>query len=129
MGIVVTMETACNLVKSFFNMKNSECALCQYFYYGLIIVGIIKVLIFMMGVWRFINRHFLRKGHDLLQRYGGPGTWALVTGASDGFGAEFSRQLALKGFNIVLVSRTMSKLQAVEKELKTLNPKISVRIV
>lgn len=110
-------------------MKNSECALCQYFYYGLIIVGIIKVLIFMMGVWRFINRHFLRKGHDLLQRYGGPGTWALVTGASDGFGAEFSRQLALKGFNIVLVSRTMSKLQAVEKELKTLNPKINVRIV
>ena len=66
---------------------------------------------------------------NLLERYGGKGTWALVTGASDGFGAEYCRQLAKDGFNIVLVSRTMSKLQAVDQELKQINPSIQTRIV
>ena len=43
----------------------------------------------------------------------GPG-WAVVTGASDGIGAAFCEQLAQSGFNIVLISRTKSKLEAVE---------------
>ena len=43
--------------------------------------------------------------------------WAVVTGASDGIGAEFATQLAKRGFNIVLVSRTQSKLDALAKEL------------
>jgi len=48
---------------------------------------------------------------DHLQRYGGKGTWALVTGSTDGIGLEFARQLAREGFNICLVSRTESKLK------------------
>lgn len=64
-----------------------------------------------------------------LQRYGGKGTWALVTGASDGIGATFCRQLAEQGFNIVLVSRTKSKLDAVEKEIKAINPACQTRII
>jgi len=50
-----------------------------------------------------------------LERYGGKGTWALVTGATDGIGLEFCMQLARSGFNICLVSRTESKLEAVTK--------------
>jgi len=64
-----------------------------------------------------------RQELDLLKRYGGPGTWALVTGASDGIGAEYCKQLAAKGFNICLVSRTVLKLQLVEAEVKRINPK------
>ena len=44
--------------------------------------------------------------------------WAVVTGSSDGIGAEFGRQLAEEGFNVVLVSRTLSKLEKVAKEIK-----------
>jgi 17beta-estradiol 17-dehydrogenase / very-long-chain 3-oxoacyl-CoA reductase len=44
--------------------------------------------------------------------------WAVVTGASDGIGAEYATQLAQAGFNIVLVSRTQSKLDAIAKELE-----------
>ncbi|TAQ83782.1 hypothetical protein B7494_g7897 [Chlorociboria aeruginascens] len=52
-----------------------------------------------------------------LRAYGPKGTWAVVTGASDGLGKEYALQLAAKGFNIVLVSRTESKLQALADEI------------
>lgn len=42
-----------------------------------------------------------------------------MTGASDGIGKEYAIQLAQKGFNLVLVSRTESKLQTLAKELET----------
>lgn len=47
-----------------------------------------------------------------------------MTGATDGIGLEFCKQLARDGFNIILVSRTESKLQAVvENDLKEFDVK------
>jgi short-subunit dehydrogenase len=43
--------------------------------------------------------------------------WALVTGASVGLGAEFARQIAAGGRNVVLVSRDAERLGAVAREL------------
>ena len=57
-----------------------------------------------------------------LRKYGKRGTWAVVTGASDGLGKEFAVQLAAKGFNLVLISRTMSKLETLAKDLEQKNP-------
>ncbi|KAL2258408.1 hypothetical protein VTK26DRAFT_8288 [Humicola hyalothermophila] len=59
---------------------------------------------------------FILSGTNL-RKYGKKGTWAVVTGASDGLGKEFASQLAAKGFNLVLVSRTQSKLDALAREL------------
>jgi len=47
------------------------------------------------------------------------GAWALVTGATDGIGREFARQLANAGFNVVLVSRSTEKLAAAASEIET----------
>ena len=41
-----------------------------------------------------------------------------MTGASDGIGKEYALQLASKGFNIILVSRTESKLQILGAEIE-----------
>ncbi|CAM0135547.1 hypothetical protein VKS41_005195 [Umbelopsis sp. WA50703] len=54
-----------------------------------------------------------------LSKFGaGKGSWAVITGASDGIGKEFANQLAKKKFNLLLVSRTESKLQALAGELE-----------
>lgn len=41
----------------------------------------------------------------------------VITGATDGIGKEFALQLAKNKFNVLLVSRTPSKLEAVAKDI------------
>jgi uncharacterized protein len=45
------------------------------------------------------------------------GPWSLVTGASSGIGAEFARQLARIGLNVVLAARRKTLLDALAEEL------------
>ncbi|KAF9019605.1 hypothetical protein CPC16_009712 [Podila verticillata] len=61
---------------------------------------------------------FLRSGINVKKYGAGRGGWAVITGASDGIGKEFAFQLASKKLNVVLVSRTESKLKAIAEELE-----------
>ncbi len=106
--------------------STSDCACIRYFFWICIFLGAIKALIYAIETTNFIIRHLpkFRKAGYLLERYGGAGSWAVVTGASDGIGAEYCRVLAKEGFNVVLVSRTLSKLQSVDAELRKINNKV-----
>lgn len=87
------------------------------------IIGLIHLAYFVYAFVGFLRRNCLLKKMNLTERYG-TGSWALVTGASDGIGAEFCIQLAREGFNICLVSRTRSKLESVERQVREANPKV-----
>ncbi len=52
--------------------------------------------------------------NDFMQRFG---PWTLVTGASSGIGAEFARQLASIGLNVVLAARRKSLLDNLADDL------------
>jgi len=45
------------------------------------------------------------------------GSWAAVTGSSDGIGKEYAKELARQGINVVLIARNKEKLEAVAKEI------------
>ena len=77
---------------------------------------------------RFITTQFFRSPHDLRMRYG-EGTWALISGSSGGIGRGFAVELALRGFNICLVSRNLERLHDAEKEVKQANPMVETRVV
>ncbi|XP_006129440.1 17-beta-hydroxysteroid dehydrogenase type 3 isoform X1 [Pelodiscus sinensis] len=46
------------------------------------------------------------------------GEWAVITGAGDGIGKAYSFELAKRGLNIVMISRTLEKLQKVATEIE-----------
>ncbi|KAH0427953.1 hypothetical protein CcaCcLH18_09312 [Colletotrichum camelliae] len=78
---------------------------------------------------KFLLGVFVLSGSNL-RKYGKPGTWAVVTGASDGLGKEYAYQLASKGFNLVLVSRTQSKLETLALELEAkFSGKVQVKVL
>lgn len=47
------------------------------------------------------------------------GSWAVVTGSTDGIGKAYALELARRGLNIVLVSRSADKLKAVAEEIES----------
>ncbi|OQV19651.1 putative Very-long-chain 3-oxoacyl-CoA reductase [Hypsibius exemplaris] len=65
------------------------------------------------GVTTYFLAGPLHLGADLKKS----GEWAVITGSSDGIGKEFAFQLAAKGLNVVLVSRTIDKLEGVAREI------------
>ena len=53
--------------------------------------------------------------------------YALITGASAGLGTEFARQLAAKGYDLLLVARRLGKLEQVADALRAERPQLQVR--
>lgn len=56
------------------------------------------------------------------------GCTALITGASAGLGAEFSRQIAPRARALVLVARRLERLDALRNELTTKHPALQVHV-
>jgi len=80
-------------------------------------LGFVLLLSSVFGLLGFFRRH-LRSGKSL-SRYGlKDGAYAVVTGASDGIGKEYAKQLAQKGFNVVLVSRKLDSLDVAVTEIQ-----------
>ncbi|PAV81861.1 hypothetical protein WR25_17306 [Diploscapter pachys] len=88
-----------------------QCLVNAAGYTFLALVGYKLLSVFI----RILGPYLLFPGVDLKNK--AKGGWAVVTGATDGIGKAYAFELARRGFNIVLVSRTQSKLNDVKKEL------------
>ena len=77
---------------------------------------------------RSFSSTFLTIGHNLPQRYG-KGSWAVITGASRGIGAAFGDRLAALGFNIILISRKQTALDATAASIKAKYPTVEIRTI
>ncbi|KAI4259911.1 MAG: hypothetical protein LQ352_000561 [Teloschistes flavicans] len=62
-----------------------------------------------------------------LRSFGPPASWAIITGASDGLGKEFALHISRTPFNLLLISRTASKLDTLASQVRSQNPKIQVK--
>ncbi|KAF2091490.1 NAD(P)-binding protein [Saccharata proteae CBS 121410] len=85
---------------------------------GLAAIGALYISSYVFQYIRLLFSLFVLPGTSL-SKFGPKGSWAVVTGASDGIGKEYALQLARKGFNIVLVSRTQSKLDVLAQEIQS----------
>ncbi|KAK4780763.1 hypothetical protein SAY87_016869 [Trapa incisa] len=90
------------------------------------VIGLLVLLRHLIGLTRWVSVTFLRPSKDLRSRYG---SWAIVTGCTDGIGRAFAFKLAQMGLNLVLVSRSRDKLERLSDELRAVNEHLQVRIL
>ncbi|CAG8641183.1 1484_t:CDS:2 [Ambispora gerdemannii] len=84
-----------------------------------VLVGASVVTRKILSFIRLLFDVYIRPGKSLKKFGAGQGAWAIITGASDGIGKEFAYQLAQARFNLLLISRTQSKLQVLADEIGT----------
>ncbi|KAM8804025.1 17-beta-hydroxysteroid dehydrogenase type 3 [Rhynchonycteris naso] len=94
----------------------------------LIFVGLLVCLVYLVKWVRFSKCIFLHFWNVLPRSFlKSMGQWAVITGAGDGIGKAYSFELARQGLDVVLISRTLEKLQAVAMEIeRTTGSKVKI---
>lgn len=93
---------------------------------ALSIVGAAYLAKVALSLLAYVYNLFLKPGASL-SKFKAAKDWAVVTGATDGIGKAYAMALAKKGLNVLIVSRTQDKLEAVRQEILDKHPGIEVR--
>ena len=93
-------------------LLNKNYSLFEYF--GLLVFGYVTLKL-ALKILNNLGTFLLRTGSVNLKNYG---SWAVITGCTDGIGKAYAEQLAKRGLNVVLISRTLEKLQEQAKHIK-----------
>lgn len=96
----------------------TENAVGKAVIYTALLTGVYKVTTFTLSFLSLVADLFVLPATNFAKYGAKKGNWAVVTGASDGIGKEYALQLAAKGLNVVLVSRTLSKLEAIAEQIQ-----------
>eukprot|EP00762_Andalucia_godoyi_P005544 ANDGO_00531.mRNA.1 Very-long-chain 3-oxoacyl-CoA reductase len=109
-----------------------------WFCNALAVVGGLVVVSLVYRLLRSVKHHFLPGSSSatlsrLLRiprsQMASSNAWAVVTGASDGIGKGFTQELASSGLNLVLISRSVSKLEALAAELRQSYPLVKTAVL
>nr|XP_014335898.1 PREDICTED: inactive hydroxysteroid dehydrogenase-like protein 1 isoform X2 [Bos mutus] len=102
-------------VDSFYLLYREIARSCNCYIEALALVGAWytarKSITVVCDFYSLIRLHFIPRlvsRADLIKQYG---RWAVVSGATDGIGRAYAEELASRGLNIVLISRSQEKLQ------------------
>ncbi|VVC46143.1 NAD(P)-binding domain,Short-chain dehydrogenase/reductase, conserved site,Short-chain [Cinara cedri] len=90
---------------------------------GFAVIGFVVVLVLLCDALREIALGLVAHMVPLVMPDRTPmavkyGKWAVVTGSTDGIGKEYAKELAQRGLNIVLISRSIDKLNKIASEIK-----------
>lgn len=88
-------------------------------------MGVLLILLFCFVLYRifsFYYQHWIYK-KDYSQY---KGEWSAVCGSSDGIGKAVSIELAKRGLNVILIARSIDKLQNVATECEKYNVKTKI---
>lgn len=77
-------------------------------------IGFICVCSALIKFLKWVWVVFLRPPKNLKEY----GSWAIITGSTDGIGKAMAFELASKGLNLLLVGRNPLKLEATSKEIR-----------
>ncbi|XP_004310009.1 PREDICTED: very-long-chain 3-oxoacyl-CoA reductase 1-like [Fragaria vesca subsp. vesca] len=86
----------------------------EFFIVVAIAIGLVSVCKSLINCVRWVWVMFLRPPRDLKEY----GSWAIITGSTDGIGKALAFEMASKGLNLVLVGRNPSKLEATSKGIR-----------
>lgn len=89
------------------------------------IIGLVTLFYwFVYRLLKFLTNWLLDSCSSQWKRILLPGSmdYAVVTGATDGIGLEYARQLAARGYRLALLSRSQEKLNKVAQEIQEQYP-------
>ncbi|XP_050527416.1 very-long-chain 3-oxoacyl-CoA reductase-like [Daktulosphaira vitifoliae] len=96
------------------------------------IVGVAGLCIFFLKIFylglKFSYEHLIAPIIGLTVNFQKAGKWAVITGATHGVGREYAEQLAAKGLNIVLISRSRARLEDTSNGIRT-KYKVETKII
>uniref|UniRef100_A0A1B0G2J0 Uncharacterized protein n=1 Tax=Glossina morsitans morsitans TaxID=37546 RepID=A0A1B0G2J0_GLOMM len=106
-----------------FMVFNSMSAFCQLLSSFVYVIGLLVTVSYLYASFKslisilkaVLEPYFQPElPQNLIDKFG---KWAVITGATDGIGKEYAKELAKQGLNVVLISRTEEKLVAVTAEI------------
>lgn len=92
------------------------------------VIGLLMILKRLANLLVSFYKTAIRPRKNFKKRYG-LGSWALITGSSEGIGRAIALELAKQGFNIVLSARTENKLLAAKQLIQSKCPEVQIRLL
>jgi 17beta-estradiol 17-dehydrogenase / very-long-chain 3-oxoacyl-CoA reductase len=89
-------------------------------------IGLSTVAYMLVQACQFVYLHI--RTSSILRYKHGSQSWALITGASDGIGLGFARELCRLGFNVILLGHKPDELESARASLERQFPAAKVNI-